>query len=225
MQNENVWQNLNAAMFSACDGRFQQRCFNPLMSAAFSHDSGKESSFLTGLITKDRSLEMDGCDGAGDLIKEGLKRKITQKHLENGTAIPKIEAKKKEPATPRSKEEDPEVIKKRRERNKIAATKCRKRKRERIEKLEKKTKNLEETKRKKLQERALLLAELRRLSTALKNHSCKLAPLTSVGDCGRTHQSMSSLLNVALFNSLQCTETSMDVNFLSSTSGVARLLQ
>ena len=32
--------------------------------------------------------------------------------------------------------EDPEVVKKRRERNKIAATKCRKRKRERIEKLQ-----------------------------------------------------------------------------------------
>ena len=37
----------------------------------------------------------------------------------------------------RIKEEDPEVIKKRRERNKIAAMKCRRLKRERIEKLEK----------------------------------------------------------------------------------------
>lgn len=58
MQNENVWQNLNAAMFSACDGRFQQRCFDPLMSAAFSHDSGKEVSTTRTFFKSSESIVM-----------------------------------------------------------------------------------------------------------------------------------------------------------------------
>lgn len=161
-------------MFSACDGRLQQPSLNPLLSSSFNHGPGKESSFYTGMI--ERRQEMDAFESPCAMIKEGLKRKITQKHLENGTTLPKIEEKKRQPAPPRMKEEDPEVIKKRRERNKIAATKCRKRKRERIEILEKKTNKLEETRRKKLEEKEELLAELHELSTSLNNHWCKLVP-------------------------------------------------
>lgn len=43
---------------------------------------------------------MDAFESPCAMIKEGLKRKITQKHLENGTTLPKIEEKKRQPAPP-----------------------------------------------------------------------------------------------------------------------------
>lgn len=48
----------------------------------------------------ERRQEMDAFESPCAMIKEGLKRKITQKHLENGTTLPKIEEKKRQPAPP-----------------------------------------------------------------------------------------------------------------------------
>ncbi|KAJ7381203.1 hypothetical protein OS493_004804 [Desmophyllum pertusum] len=107
-------------------------------------------------------------------VKMGLQKMIKLKYLEKGTDIPAIQETKIAPTKPKIKKENPDVIKLRRERNKHAAMKCRKRKRERIEKLEKKTNKLEEIRRKKQQEKAKLKEELRNLTSSLRNHCCKL---------------------------------------------------
>lgn len=199
LQNEKLWRNLStAAMFSGFDGRFQQQGFNPHFSSSFNHHPGKESSLFRMERTESGS-EIEQLESPGAWIKMGLKKKITLKHLEKGTAIPKIEEPKIEPPKPRIKEEeDPEVLRKRRERNKVAATKCRKRKRERIEKLEKKTSKLEQIRRQKEQERAKLIAEMQQLTTCLRNHCCKFTSTTSGAD-----QSLLALQDPALLNSFR----------------------
>lgn len=120
-------------------------------------------------------------------VKMELKERIKSKFREKGTEIPKIEEMTRtELPKPRIKEEDPEVIKKRRERNKIAAMKCRRLKRERIEKLEKRTNKLEESNRKMQIEKELLRKEYQRLSTFLRHHSCARNPTRNHGGAWNT---------------------------------------
>lgn len=66
-----------------------------------------------------------------------------------------------------------------------------------------KTNKLEETRRKKLEEKEELLAELHELSTSLNNHWCKLAPSTSVADSRHTDQSIRLSQKAALLNSFR----------------------
>lgn len=109
-------------------------------------------------------------------VKIELKEKIKTKY--NGTELPQIEIKEPEPPKKKVKE-DPEVVKKRRERNKIAATKCRKRKRERIEKLQQKTNKIRAEKRMLEEEKKQLQTELANLKLLFANHKCKRLPVIS----------------------------------------------
>lgn len=127
-------------------------------------------------------------------VKMELKERIKLKFLEKGTEVPNTsELRRTEPPKPRIKEEDPEVIKKRRERNKIAAMKCRKLKRERIEKLEKKTNKLVESNRKMQQEKENLRKEFQRLSSYLRHHTCTRNPARGYGETWHTSLSCAQI--------------------------------
>lgn len=107
-------------------------------------------------------------------VKVELIKKIKKKCEENGNELPIIERKQPEPPKPRVKQEDPATIKKRRERNKIAAMKCRKRKRERIMKLKKKTNECLAQKTRLEMEKRELQKECKKLTDTLLAHQCKL---------------------------------------------------
>jgi len=169
------------------DGGYQQQNFNQEFSASFNHDlfSSNSSLLFSNTETTEGNGEIDQPETTQ--VKMELKERIKLKFLERGTEIPKIEEMTRtEPPKPRIKEEDPEVIKKRRERNKIAAMKCRRLKRERIEKLEKRTNKLEESNRKMQQEKEYLKKEFQRLSSYLRHHSCARNPTGSYGDTWNT---------------------------------------
>ncbi|KAL9979368.1 hypothetical protein ACROYT_G017022 [Oculina patagonica] len=163
------------------DRAYQHQSFNLQFPASFNHDpvSSNRALFFNNTEITEGNSEIDQ-PAETTQVKMELKERIKLKYLEKGTEIPKIEELTRiEPPKPKIKEEDPEVIMKRRERNKIAATKCRKLKRERIEKLEKRTNKLVESKRKLQHEKDQLNEELRRLTLWLRNHYCKRKPTTS----------------------------------------------
>lgn len=164
-------------MSAEFDGGYQQQNFNQQFSASFNHDlfSSNSSLLFSTTETTEGNGEIDQPESTQ--VKMELKEKIKLKCLERGTEMPTIEEMTRtELPKPRIKEEDPEVIKKRRERNKIAAMKCRRLKRERIEKLEKRTNKLQESNRKMQLEKENLRREYLLLSTFLRNHSCSRNP-------------------------------------------------
>lgn len=105
-----------------------------------------------------------------------VKEKIQAKLREKGTCFSVPKRKQPEPHKPTPKQEDPATIKKRRERNKIAAMKCRRRKRERILKLQKRRNEVLTQKRRLEEEKRNLQEECNRLLAVLHKHQCKIAP-------------------------------------------------
>lgn len=164
-------------MSAEFDGGYQQQNFNQQFSASFNHDLFSSNSSLLFTTTETTEGNGENDQPESTQVKMELKEKIKLKCLERGTEMPTIEEMTRtELPKPRIKEEDPEVIKKRRERNKIAAMKCRRLKRERIEKLEKRTNKLQESNRKMQLEKENLRREYLLLSTFLRNHSCSRNP-------------------------------------------------
>lgn len=111
--------------------------------------------------------------------KVTVKEKIQARLREKGAHFSVPKRKQPEPHKPTPKQEDPATIKKRRERNKIAAMKCRRRKRERIMKLQKRRNEVLTQKRRLEEEKRNLQEECHRLKAVLQTHQCKIAPPTT----------------------------------------------
>jgi len=176
MEREHLWQNINTTAMADVnfDPSFQQQGFNPQFLPSLDNPIlSNELSLSYSSLPTQFGADHGGQPEAPD-VKLGLKAMITTKYKENGTDIPRVELKGPEPPKPKVKEENPEVLKKRRERNKIAATKCRRRKRERIEKLEKRINEIRAKMRLLQEEKAQLQKEYQSLRDCLINHTCKL---------------------------------------------------
>lgn len=169
MQSEHLWQKFNDSAMAGLnfEGAYQRPGFNPPFLSGF--ELGQENSMF--------SLHANEPTDVGNQpetvhVKKELQEKIKAKHKENGTELPRTEMKEPDPPKPKLKDEDPETIKKRRERNKIAAMKCRKRKRERIMKLEKRANEIRAQIRLAQAEKNELHEECERLTTILNSHRC-----------------------------------------------------